>query len=96
MFSILEMEAGPSTHRHVVEIETQDDASVSKVFINLPTNLLIIPPTAAMIGLIIGMSRGGSRARLRFLAENAHRQPRTVQGWVSSQPYVGGNVLTWL
>ncbi len=49
---------------------------------NIPSPLLTLPPVAALIGATIGMSRGGSRARLRFLAENAHRQPRTVQGWV--------------
>ncbi|TXT03840.1 hypothetical protein VHUM_04361 [Vanrija humicola] len=27
------------------------------------------------------MRREGGKARLRFLAENAHRQPTTVQGW---------------
>jgi hypothetical protein len=43
-----------------------------------------LPPVAGLIGLGIGMSRGGSRARLRFLAENAHRPPTTYRGWVDS------------
>ncbi|ORY32574.1 hypothetical protein BCR39DRAFT_522937 [Naematelia encephala] len=49
--------------------------------LTIPTTLLILPPTAAILGFIIGVRRGGSRARLRFLAENAHRAPKTVQGW---------------
>lgn len=56
----------------------------SRISICLPHNLLVLPPTAAFVGLAIGMSRGGSSARLRFLAENAHRPPKTVQGWVRS------------
>ncbi|GHJ89090.1 hypothetical protein NliqN6_5492 [Naganishia liquefaciens] len=49
--------------------------------VHIPRRLLILPPTAVVLGALIGMSRGGSRARLRFLAENAHRQPTTIQGW---------------
>ena len=66
------MDAGPST-----------PPGRSRVDIRLPANLLIMPFTAAFVGLLLGMSRGGRRERLRFLAENAHRAPRTVQGWVS-------------
>ena len=51
--------------------------------IAIPSNFLILPPAAATLGLVIGMTRGGRIARLRFLAENVHRQPTTYQGWVS-------------
>ncbi|RSH81585.1 hypothetical protein EHS25_006207 [Saitozyma podzolica] len=51
------------------------------IALTVPTSLLVLPASAAIVGMIIGMSRGGSRARLRFLAENAHRPPTTVQGW---------------
>ena len=33
------------------------------------------------IGGILGASKGGLAARLRFRAENAHRLPRTTRGW---------------
>lgn len=33
------------------------------------------------IGTAIGLVRGSRAAGLRFLAENAHRPPTTVQGW---------------
>jgi len=36
---------------------------------------------AVALGSAIGIMRGGREASLRFLAENAHRPPRTVQGW---------------
>ncbi|WVW83699.1 hypothetical protein I302_105720 [Kwoniella bestiolae CBS 10118] len=53
----------------------------TRISLTVPTSLLILPPTAALIGLSIGLVRGGNKSRLRFLAENAHRQPKTVQGW---------------
>ena len=70
-----------SEHQDVQQIEHDPNAEDS-ISLHVPTSLLLLPPTAALIGMGIGMSRGGSRARLRFLAENAHRQPKTVQGWV--------------
>ncbi|WWC70392.1 uncharacterized protein I206_104342 [Kwoniella pini CBS 10737] len=53
----------------------------TRINLTVPTSLLILPPTAAIIGLSIGLVRGGNKSRLRFLAENAHRQPKTIQGW---------------
>ncbi|KAG9126830.1 hypothetical protein FRC07_001782 [Ceratobasidium sp. 392] len=32
-------------------------------------------------GVVLGIARGARQASLRFLAENAHRRPTTVQGW---------------
>jgi hypothetical protein len=58
----------------------EDESTIS---LHLPERLLILPPAAFALGAFVGLSRGGSRARLRFLAENAHRPPTTVQGWVS-------------
>jgi hypothetical protein len=51
--------------------------------ISVPSNLIILPSVAGVVGFLLGARRGGAAARLRFLAENAHRQPTTVQGWVS-------------
>ncbi|KAJ9102019.1 hypothetical protein QFC19_004944 [Naganishia cerealis] len=61
--------------------ETDTQSIAEKWTVNLPRRVLILPPTALFLGALIGISRGGSRARLRFLAENAHRQPTTIQGW---------------
>lgn len=49
--------------------------------LNIPTRFLHVPTTAFVVGSAIGMMRGGRVASLRFLAENAHRPPTTVQGW---------------
>ena len=40
-----------------------------------------LPGAALLVGTAIGLARGSRRAGLRFLAENAHRPPKTLQGW---------------
>lgn len=47
----------------------------------LHSRYFILPVSAAIMGTLIGAVRGSHRASLRFLAENAHRPPTTVQGW---------------
>ncbi|KAG9317242.1 hypothetical protein JVU11DRAFT_1435 [Chiua virens] len=47
----------------------------------LHSRYFILPVSAAALGTLIGAVRGSRRASLRFLAENAHRPPTTVQGW---------------
>jgi len=42
---------------------------------------LVLPVMCASVGLALGAYRGGRMASLRFLAENAHRAPKTVKGW---------------
>ncbi|WVQ77178.1 hypothetical protein IAR50_006861 [Cryptococcus sp. DSM 104548] len=60
---------------------TPSNASDEAIFLHIPRPLLLLPSVALTFGLSIGFVRGGSRARLRFLAENAHRMPKTVGGW---------------
>jgi len=55
-----------------------EDAAIR---LTVPRRLMVVPATAFMVGCAIGMVRGGRKASLRFLAENAHRPPTTVQGW---------------
>lgn len=42
---------------------------------------LVLPVVCASAGMALGVFRGGRMASLRFLAENAHRAPKTVKGW---------------
>ena len=49
--------------------------------LRIPPRLYIVPTTAFFVGLTIGFVRGARRTGLRFLAENAHRPPRTMKGW---------------
>lgn len=44
-------------------------------------HLLTIPICTGTAGGIIGFIRSSRMASLRFLAENAHRPPTTLQGW---------------
>lgn len=52
-----------------------------RIELTIPRRVMVVPATAFVVGAAIGIMRGGRGASLRFLAENAHRQPRTVQGW---------------
>lgn len=51
------------------------------IYLNVPRRLLLVPGAALAVGLTIGLVRGSRTASLRFLAENVHRPPTTVQGW---------------
>ena len=58
-----------------------DDAPKTAIHLNIPRRVLLVPGSAFIVGSAIGLVRGGRTASLRFLAENAHRPPKTVQGW---------------
>ncbi|EKM59150.1 uncharacterized protein PHACADRAFT_249398 [Phanerochaete carnosa HHB-10118-sp] len=63
---------------------TPDNESPNKprqIRINIPPRFYLLPGTAILLGTTIGLFRGSRRASLRFLAENVHRPPTTVQGW---------------
>lgn len=82
--------AGPSTQTQTTvqgyhyEEDAEEPAHPQKrYYFYVPSTILASTPMAAAIGFILGARRGAVKARLRFLAENAHRQPTTVQGWVS-------------
>jgi hypothetical protein len=49
--------------------------------INVPPRYLVLAGAGSVTGLSIGLIRGARAASWRFLAENVHRAPTTVQGW---------------
>ena len=71
------MDASSSSHKPETTPPLQDHYQI-------PSSFFLLPLGSAGVGMIIGLRRGGRTAQLRFLAENAHRQPRTKQGWVGS------------
>ena len=58
-----------------------DNEQLPPIRIDIPQRFLLLPGAAALTGITIGLFRGSRQASLRFLAENAHRTPRTVRGW---------------
>ena len=44
-------------------------------------SLLVIPVCTSTFGFVSGLLSASQRSALQFLAENAHRQPTTLQGW---------------
>jgi hypothetical protein len=51
------------------------------IHISIPPRLYQVPGAALVVGTVIGAVRGSRKEGLRFLAENAHRAPTTLQGW---------------
>ncbi|KTW26773.1 hypothetical protein T552_02774 [Pneumocystis carinii B80] len=51
--------------------------------LNLPiiSRLILYTSVTSLISLTLGSIVGGKKSGLRFLAENAHRLPKTIQGW---------------
>jgi len=64
----------------VNEANESDKPEAIRIYITNPS-LLLIPACAASFGFVSGLLTAGQRASLQFLAENAHRQPTTLQGW---------------
>ncbi|KAI0375535.1 hypothetical protein BV20DRAFT_959515 [Pilatotrama ljubarskyi] len=60
---------------------TENNDELPAVRITIPERYYLLPGAALIVGTTIGLFRGSRTASLRFLAENAHRQPRTVRGW---------------
>ena len=58
-----------------------DEPQTRQIRINIPQRFILLPGAAIIVGTTIGLFRGSRRASLRFLAENAHRPPTTIQGW---------------
>lgn len=61
-------------------VEPHDDQGI-RLYVNVHPRVFILPTVGAFLGLGTGMIQGARAAQLRYLAENAHNPPRTVQGW---------------
>ena len=66
----------------------QDDARIEVespqkevVRLYIPREYYLIPLSTTSLGLALGFLRGARTSSLRFLAENAHRPPRTLEEW---------------
>jgi hypothetical protein len=62
----------------------QDDIAnptKNSIHLTIPPRFYLVPGAAVIAGTAIGLMRGSQMASLRFLAENVHRPPTTVQGW---------------
>lgn len=69
----------PTVEQEEDEGERAENGEAIRLYI--PQRYLVVPGTAGVVGLSLGLMRGGRQASLQYLAENAHRQPRTVEGW---------------
>lgn len=60
--------------------EEVPEGNHAPVAVHMPLSTLLVA-SAFGLGFLSGMASGARRTALVFLAENAHRLPRTVQGW---------------
>ncbi|KAF8633677.1 hypothetical protein AX15_001288 [Amanita polypyramis BW_CC] len=60
--------------------DTDDSQKKRAIRLAVPRRFYLVPGAALTVGVAIGLVRGGRTASLRFLAENVHRPPTTVQG----------------
>ncbi|KAH8830236.1 hypothetical protein DL96DRAFT_1592111 [Flagelloscypha sp. PMI_526] len=59
----------------------EDDVGTRQADWLVPSRFIWATGTGMVLGMALGMARGSREAGLRFLAENAHRPPKTVEGW---------------
>ncbi|KIM25944.1 hypothetical protein M408DRAFT_202689 [Serendipita vermifera MAFF 305830] len=62
-------------------LEEGNNNNAIRINVNVNQRLFILPAFGAFTGLSLGLLRGSRDAKLQFLAENVHKQPRTVRGW---------------
>ena len=67
-------------------VQTKDEGNdiespTNSIRLTIPPRFYLVPGAAIIVGSAIGLMRGSQKASLRFLAENVHRPPTTVQGW---------------
>lgn len=60
--------------------DSEASPRIIRLNVSDPT-MLLIPPFAAAFGFVSGLLTASQKASMQFLAENAHRQPTTLQGW---------------
>lgn len=63
------------------DADVQRAESPDAIRLHIPQRYLLLTVAGAVTGLAMGFMRGGRKAAWRFLAENAHRPPSTLQGW---------------
>lgn len=60
---------------------TSDAEKPDPIHIYIHKDVYQIPLATTSAGLALGFLRGSRKASLRFLAENAHNPPKTVEEW---------------
>lgn len=67
------------THSSLPLVESEPKPEPERIQLHLPTRAFLLPGCLGLFGFALGIVRGGRATSLRFLAENAHRPPRTKQ-----------------
>lgn len=62
-------------------MDVSEDERKEPIRLYIERDLYLIPTALTTTGFAFGILRGARQESLRFLAENAHRAPKTVKGW---------------
>ncbi|KAF8311145.1 hypothetical protein DL93DRAFT_2083589 [Clavulina sp. PMI_390] len=62
-------------------VDNDFDEKPEAIRLYIPRELYLIPLTTTSMGMALGFLRGSRKASLRYLAENAHRAPKTLEEW---------------
>lgn len=73
--------------------KASDGSEWDRLSMPFPIRVMVYTGIGALTGVMLGTSRGGKMAGLRFRAENAHRQPTTTTGWYLYHKSKNYNVL---
>ena len=59
----------------------EEEREGRRIELHIPDRYMILPSLCTIMGMSLGLMRGSRAEGMRFLAENAHRPPTTMQGW---------------
>ncbi|KAG8925044.1 hypothetical protein FRC02_009956 [Tulasnella sp. 418] len=76
-----------------INSEVSSEDKPDAIHITIPRHVYMLPLSTSLLGFTLGFVRGSRKSALRYLAENAHRRPTTVQGWYFYQKTKNYRVL---
>lgn len=68
----------PHQQQQPSQVEVDNDDTIR---LYIPREYYLVPLSTTSAGLALGFLRGTRQTSLQFLAENAHRPPKTVEEW---------------
>src|SRR5258707_3582519 len=63
------------------DASTHDEEHKGAIKLYIPREMFMLPVATTLTGFTLGFLRSTRFASLRYLAEHAHKPPRSVQGW---------------
>ncbi|KAI9227943.1 MAG: hypothetical protein DHS80DRAFT_5502, partial [Piptocephalis tieghemiana] len=71
------------------------DRSLERVGMSPEKRLALTTGFTLLWGLVLGARRGGQLASLQYLAEHAHKTPKTLEGWYLYRKRKNYHIMYW-